>query len=227
MGNPAQQLLDLFTGWNREGRAQQVRGLSGNAKRKARRSHIDAMLALDQLSREIDHLEAQGRAVEPYRRHFPAWVDAVLSHPHGWTDPGTGQRPFNGGMWDALVILADILQSQDPPVPRELLPWAGELADDVERLLTHDASIPSELRTYLGTLTAEIRRCMSLYETTGQFELKEAIHLLWVAVQAAESRSDEPTRWEKVRDKYFVPAAVAWLANAPQTAVAISQIAGT
>lgn len=84
--------------------------------------------------------------------------------------------------------------------------------------------MPAPLRRHLHGLLAHASTCLEEYDLFGDFELQKAMDRLLVSVNAAETVSENKSRWTKMKDKLIYPILVGLAIKAPESAGQIAAI---
>lgn len=228
MANPASELHDILVRWQTaQGSTNAIRrGFNGNTTAAPHREHVRAMVLLEAIDSEIDRLAEAGRRVSKFRNAFPSWVEGVLALRSGvWksSNPSTADLPSS--VLDTLEVLADILDHEaSTPLDPNATEILGALLNEMLQAAESDTGLDPRLSVYIRRAVRHLQTCLEEYETVGQSATMDAYEAVWVATQAAAAQSSDPTKWQKMRDRFFFPTAAGLIANAPGLAIQISQI---
>lgn len=182
--NPARELATIIQTWrsttNRP--AEYQRGLADEGDGWA--TQMRAAVLLVELERTLHWMKsAQGADVDVFIEALPKWRNVVFHFPHRWSQDVTGQEGL--GLLRACAPVLDQHGRTDFDVQR----LQSELADIAE-VVDEDASLSPTLKLYVARLVAHVNGLLDVFETTGVFELAEALAQLQIFMDAAAFQTD-------------------------------------
>lgn len=223
-GNPAAELFEIFSAWatagggsNHKRRDMDGEGLS---------QHVRAMNLVQETIRAIDALAASGRNVRIYRSSQDAWISAVVVlGSDNWRSGTSASHDFTPVMMNALEGLADVIEHTSGANTAEAA-IIGILLDQVADA-ARDTDIDPRLSAHIMKVVNRLREYLHDFDNVSPEAANDAWEAAWAAASAAAAQTtgEDRTRWEKLRDSFFVPTATGLLASAPSLALQITQIA--
>lgn len=224
MSNPAADLHTIFTSWKDATQSTNTlrRGLSRGTQQVEK--HMQAMLLLDKISREIAELKRAGRRVASLERAYPTWIYAVLAVRSGsWNATSDARLDFDQPSMDALEHLADILDHpRGHPINAASRSDARQVMAEVLAAVDADQSLDGRLKQHIRRVIRNLQACIEDFDVLDA-EGVAALDAVWAAMQAAAAASTtQASTWEKFRDRFAIPVVVALLAGAPSTVATIT-----
>lgn len=232
MTNPALLLHTILSDWiNPEDKAIYLhRNLGvGPGRDAAFAEHRLAMRHLSNLEEIIGTMKAGGEDVEHLERALQKWTMWILAYPHDWEQKPKEKSSSitDRGPLDVLKQFGRELARFQPRYGEVTRQHYSEAITAAEEALAEDGSLPPQMRQYLRDVLTHARTVLSDYAIRGDFDLQVALERLMLAVQLARETSQEPKRWESVKEKLVWPT-ISGLAVAAATPAfgALVQITG-
>lgn len=172
------------------------------------------VLALVEIESHVELWESSGSDVQSFKEAMPVWRGEAFH----FIEPTTGNfRTYNEtgnlgvGELGLLGWVSERIATSTPKTDGAGRESIRDMVQKARKLLIADNSLPDRLRLHVSRLLRHVEEALDNYDITGEFLLEDAVERLIGALHIVESRSSEPTKWQKFRDE-FVPAVAAQLA---------------
>lgn len=226
MANPAALLLDQLARWlTPPGHSiRNVRLTAEETDEGVLEEAQRAMVHIASIEELLAGLEHSGRRIRPYREAIPRWRATVLAYPSAWDGAQTSNAFDNRHDLDILENLVDALEQTLPSYGEQDRNEMQSTLDQIREALASDDSLPLQLRRHLNGLLSHASTCLEEYELFGDFELQKAMERLLVSVNAAETVSSTPSKWQNLKEKLVYPVMVGLAIQAPDSIASIAAI---
>lgn len=218
MTNPATTLLGLFEKWNGDSNDSpyNIRGFSKDPD-TCYTDHDVAIKAIADISRSLDYLESQGQKVGAYRRAIKLFIAALLSVPAGWAQGGAQVSTMTVHMFDMLEALESVLAGNVVALNPNGAERIGDLLNQVIAGLDDDPNLSAQLKAHILRVVQTVRDCIEEFGLTGETNLREALHNLWISLYAAAGATSDEQRgfWQNLATNVGFPAAGSALGSLP------------
>lgn len=197
MSNPARELAQIIQGWvsSKEKVAYMQRGLQKGGDGWP--TQMRAAELLFELERSLLWMKHhRGADVEVFLEAFPKWRNIVFHYAEQWQQAPTSDDGLP--MLRACAPLLDANGRTDFDVER-----LREGVGDIGGVIDADQSLSPTLKLYVARLVAHVNGLLDVYETTGVFELADAIAQLQIFMDAAAFQTedeDNRSKFEKFGD---------------------------
>lgn len=197
MSNPARELATIIETWSESGEAKAYVQRELGKDQSGWPRQMRAMRLVLEVEATLRWMSGTGRDVDVFLEALPAWQKVVLHYPHSWQSvrSATDRLDMLKGL---AAILDTVAGGQEVDVKR-----MQNAVDEAEALVRDGDDVDPALREYVAKLSAHIRGILDVYETTGSFELMEALMQLRLFMDAAAHRAGSAERrssFEKVSD---------------------------
>ncbi|GGE75582.1 hypothetical protein [Nesterenkonia cremea] len=207
MGNPAEELSVILREWQ-AGEGRSMEALRDTKSSSGLRKHLTAMRLLEEVAERVERMASEGRKVRGYQDLWPRLGRGILAIKSRWTQrPVTGAADFKESDLDLLDQLGELLDLDQTRViiNAESQDRLIELMEESLSVLDSDSSLPEATSSYIRRCLERLLTCLREYERHGRSATEEAVQHAYFAMQAAEVESDEPSKWQRLREQVLVP----------------------